>query len=100
MENNQNNPIEIDPTVLAEQVQKGMKKKELAAHYGLSVVKMGEALKQCGLKIRQFHAPKFIIKQKSEPVSDTSSDQATATEAVVEEVKDQAPIENKEPVWD
>lgn len=56
------NPIEINLETLTEQVNvKGMKKAELAKHYGLPVTQMTKALKDAGLKIRKFHNPSFVL---------------------------------------
>ena len=57
----QEGPVKINKAVLAKQVEDGMKKKELAAYYNLSMVKMGDALRAAGLKIRKFHSPKFEL---------------------------------------
>ena len=61
MKNNETQPVSIDITVLTEQVNKGMKKAELAEFYGIPVTQMTSALKQAGLKIRKFHHPKFVL---------------------------------------
>ena len=64
MENNQT--VEINKGVLIQQVDAGMKKKDLAKHYGISELQMTKALKQAGLTIRKFHHAKFKL------VDDTS----------------------------
>lgn len=51
--------VKIIPSVLREQVDAGWKKKALAEHYGLPMTQMTTALRQLGLTIRKFHAPKF-----------------------------------------
>ena len=53
--------IEINLSTLRQQVQEGWKKTKLAEHYELPVAQMTQVLKQAGLKIRKFHAPKFIL---------------------------------------
>lgn len=108
-------PVKVNKTVLTQQVFDGMKKKELADHYGLSVVKMGELLKQAGLTIRKFHAKKFVLvdDEQEDVVKDVaSSDEApkeepevlvdnnpvaTATDDVKE---DEVPIEEQKTVWE
>lgn len=74
MKNNETQPVSIDITVLTEQVNKGMKKAELAEFYGIPVTQMTSALKQAGLKIRKFHHPKFVLVNNT--VKDTVGDVA------------------------
>lgn len=57
----QKEPVKIIKAVLAEQVEAGWKKPALAEHYGLPVSQMTQVLKDCGLKIRKFHAPKYVL---------------------------------------
>lgn len=71
---------EIVLSVLKEQVEKGMKKKELAAFYGISVVQMTKALQQAGLEIRRFRYPSFVL------VDDTKTT-AVAEEKVEENLE-------------
>ena len=71
MKNNETQPVSIDITVLTEQVNKGMKKAELAEFYGIPVTQMTSALKQAGLKIRKFHHPKFVLVNNNNTVEDT-----------------------------
>lgn len=54
-------PIRIVKEVLEQQVQEGWKKNALAEHYGLPVAQMTKVLKDCGLTIRKFHAPKYVL---------------------------------------
>ena len=94
----QEGPVKINKAVLAKQVEDGMKKKELAAHYNLSMVKMGDALRAAGLKIRKFHSAKFVLvddeqegnspEEKGEVVLDNTVNppQEEAQEAEKEEV--------------
>ena len=51
--------IEIKKSVLSQQVQEGWKRKALAEHYGLPETQMAQVLKDAGLQIRKFHAPKY-----------------------------------------
>jgi hypothetical protein len=53
--------VEIKLSVLTEQVAKGMKKKELATFYGISVLQMTKLLQQTGLQIRRFRLPTFNL---------------------------------------
>ena len=53
--------IEINLSTLRQQVQEGWKKTKLAEHYELPVAQMTQVLKQAGLKIRKFHAPKYQL---------------------------------------
>lgn len=84
--------VEINLDVLTEQVEQGWKKAQLAEHYGLPVSQMGAALKQAGLKIRKFHAPKFTLvssvstEELDVEASQEVSNEDTVTEEVVHEV--------------
>ena len=53
--------VQIVPRVLKHQVEEGWKLKPLAEHYGLPEAQMKKALKSLNLKIRNFHAPKFVF---------------------------------------
>ena len=66
---------EIKKSVLAQQVQDGWKRKALAEHYGLPETQMAQVLRDAGLQIRKFHAPKYQF------VDDTQSE---TTEGIVE----------------
>ncbi len=57
----ENNVVEIRPSVIAQQINDGMKLKPLAEYYNLPVTQMKKVLQQVGLQIRKFHAPKFVI---------------------------------------
>ena len=61
--------IEIKKSILAQQVQDGWKRKALAEHYGLPETQMAQVLRNAGLKIRKFHAPKYQL------VDDTNSEE-------------------------
>ena len=67
--------VEIKKSVLAQQVQDGWKRKALAEHYGLPETQMAQVLRDAGLQIRKFHAPKYQF------VEDTQSE---TTEGIVE----------------
>lgn len=83
MKNNETQPVSIDITVLTEQVNKGMKKAELAEFYGIPVTQMTSALKQAGLKIRKFHHPKFVLVNNNNNTTENLGD--TAKEEVSKE---------------
>ena len=61
--------IEIKKSILAQQVEDGWKRKALADHYGLPETQMAQVLRDAGLKIRKFHAPKYQL------VDDTNSEE-------------------------
>lgn len=62
--------IEIKKSILAQQVQDGWKRKALAEHYGLPETQMAQVLRDAGLQIRKFHAPKYQL------VDDTNSEES------------------------
>lgn len=89
--------VKIKPSVLKEQIDNGMKMKELAEHYGLPVVQMKNVLKTLGLEIRKFRKPLWVIEEEpevtnqyygepdpEEPVENTSEVEALAQEGVEE----------------
>ena len=61
--------VEIKKSILVQQVQDGWKRKALAEHYGLPETQMAQVLRNAGLKIRKFHAPKYQL------VDDTNSEE-------------------------
>ena len=61
--------IEIKKSILTQQVQDGWKRKALAEHYGLPETQMAQVLRNAGLQIRKFHAPKYQL------VDDTNSEE-------------------------
>lgn len=61
--------VEIKKSILAQQVQDGWKRKALAEHYGLPETQMAQVLRDAGLQIRKFHAPKYQL------VDDTNSEE-------------------------
>mgnify|MGYP000945259061 CR=1 FL=1 len=58
--------VKIKPSVLKEQIDNGMKMKELAEHYGLPVAQMKNVLKTLGLEIRKFKKPLWVIEEEPE----------------------------------
>ena len=67
--------VKIKKSVLVQQVQDGWKRKALAEHYGLPEAQMAQVLRNAGLQIRKFHAPKYQF------IDDTQSE---TTESIVE----------------
>jgi len=57
--------VEINKTILEQQVQEGMKRDELALHYGLPKSTMSKVLKDAGLRIRKLHKPKYVLVDNS-----------------------------------
>ena len=53
--------VEIKKSILTQQVQDGWKRKALAEYYELPETQMAQVLKDAGLKIRKFHAPKYQL---------------------------------------
>lgn len=67
--------IQITITDLTEKVEAGWKKQALAIHYGLPVTQMTKVLQHAGLRIRKFHAPKFVlVDDRVQEVVDTLQD--------------------------
>ena len=84
--------VEIKKSILTQQVEEGWKRKALAEHYGLPETQMAQVLKDAGLKIRKFHAPKYQLVDDSveeevveERVEEVGEDINALTESVVEE---------------
>ena len=65
--------VEIKKSILAQQVEDGWKRKALAEHYGLPEAQMAQVLRDAGLQIRKFHAPKYQL------VDDTNSEELAET---------------------
>nr|DAX26229.1 MAG TPA: Protein of unknown function (DUF433) [Caudoviricetes sp.] len=61
--------VKIKPSVLKEQIDNGMKMKELAEHYGLPVAQMKNVLKTLGLEIRRFRKPLWVIEEEEPEVT-------------------------------
>ena len=53
--------VPIKKSILSAQVEGGMKKAALAAYYELPVAQITKVLKDAGLTIRKFHAPKYEL---------------------------------------
>lgn len=70
----ENNIVEIRPSVIAQQINDGMKLKPLAEYYNLPVAQMKKVLQQLGLQIRKFHSPKFVIVNEEEPTQVVTDD--------------------------
>lgn len=83
--------IQIKKSVLAQQVEQGMKKDELATHYGVKVSEMTRILKQANLKIRKFHLPTYqFIDDTAIEVVET---QEVTEEAIAETVETAEAVE-------
>lgn len=83
--------IKISKVDLAQKVEEGWKKAQLAEHYGLPMAQMTKVLQAAGLQIRKFHAPKFELVEEVE-VLDTV-DVSEATEGLHEATTvEQAPV--------
>jgi len=59
--------VEIKKSILAQQIQDGWKRKALAEHYGLPEAQMAQVLRDAGLQIRKFHAPKYQFIDDTDP---------------------------------
>jgi hypothetical protein len=87
--------VKIKPSVLKEQIDNGMKMKELAEHYGLPVTQMKNVLKTLGLEIRKFRKPLWVIEEEPEvtnleEIEDTPEPQAEV-EALAQEGVEEVP---------
>ena len=81
--------VEIKKSILAQQVEEGWKRAALAEHYGLPEAQMAQVLRDAGLQIRKFHAPKYqLVDDTTEEVNNevVGEDVNTLTESVLEEV--------------
>ena len=84
--------VEIKKSVLAQQVQEGWKRKALAEHYGLPETQMAQVLRNAGLKIRKFHAPKYqLVDDTIEVVEEVTGEDVNET--LVESVVEETPAE-------
>lgn len=82
--------VEIKKSILTQQVEEGWKRAALAEHYGLPEAQMAQVLRDAGLQIRKFHAPKYqLVDDTIEEVDNEimGEDVNTLTESVVEEVE-------------
>lgn len=77
-------PVQITVSDLTAKVNEGWKKDALAAHYGLPMTQMTQALKDAGLKIRKLHRPKYEL------VDDTAQ-QEEAQDVDVNDVQEVPP---------
>ena len=80
--------VEIKKSILAQQVEEGWKRAALAEYYGLPEAQMAQVLRDAGLKIRKFHAPKYqLVDDTIEEVDNevVGEDVNTLTESVLEE---------------
>ena len=94
--------VEIKKSILTQQVEEGWKRKALAEHYGLPEAQMAQVLKNAGLKIRKFHAPKYqLVDDTTEEVNDEviGEDVNTLTESVVEEIETSVTTEETTAGW-
>ena len=87
--------VKIKPSVLKEQIDNGMKMKEIAEHYGLPVAQMKNVLKTLGLEIRKFRKPLWVIEEEPEvtnleEIEDTPEPQAEV-EALAQEGVEEVP---------
>lgn len=96
----ENNVVPINKATLTQQVESGMKKKELALHYGISMNQMTKALQACGLQIKKNHYPKFEIVEDEQVVDtpqvivDNTPKTPTAQESIQEDkAQDDAPVD-------
>ena len=90
--------VEIKKSVLTQQVEEGWKRKALAEHYGLPEAQMAQVLKNAGLKIRKFHAPKYQLvddtvdntEEVGEDINVVNNEVSEETVEVKEEVSTEA----------
>ena len=84
--------VEIKKSVLVQQVQDGWKRKALAEHYGLPEAQMAQVLRDAGLQIRKFHAPKYqLVDDTIEVVEEVTGEDVNET--LVESVVEETPAE-------
>ena len=92
---NKKQVVKINPKVLAQQVEDGLKLDALAEFYGLPKTQMRKALKQLDLKIRRFHKPLFEFEEVEEventPISDKIEDNP-ATEGVIKDIPEEIEV--------
>jgi len=60
--------VQIVPSVFKAQVESGMKRAELAAHYNLPETNIAAILKQLKLTIKKTQTPKFVIVEEVTPI--------------------------------
>ena len=76
--------IKISKVDLAQKVEEGWKKAQLAEHYGLPMAQMTKVLQAAGLQIRKFHAPRFELVDEVEGVELDAVDVSATTEGLHE----------------
>ena len=82
--------VEITKSDLSQKVQDGWKRKQLAEHYGLPETQMAQLLRDAGLQIRKFHAPKYVlVDDVSEAVAEVVQDSESVQ--IVEEKGEEIP---------
>lgn len=106
--------VPIKKSILSAQVEGGMKKAALAAYYELPVAQMTKVLKDAGLTIRKFHAPKYELEDDMEVSEEVHTDVNTdeeleslqnthesvqQEEELVEEVQEETSIEPETAGW-
>ena len=88
----------ISPSLLRKQVEEGKKIHELVEYYDLPVLQMRKALKALDLKIRKFHAPKFVFEEtdleSQELVFESSTKLKKNVEEVQEEIQEEVALPN------
>ena len=96
---NKKQVVKINPKVLAQQVEDGLKLDALAEFYGLPKTQMRKALKQLDLKIRRFHKPLFEFEEAEEventPIYNEVEDNAEdnpATEGVMKGILEELEV--------
>jgi hypothetical protein len=87
--------VQISKSVLAKQVEDGLKKEDLMAHYGLNAAQMTKVLQAAGLKIRKFHVPAFeliddVVEEVAEVVETSTTVEALAEAAPTQEEREEA----------
>ena len=84
--------VEIKKSILAQQVEEGWKRTTLAEHYGLPETQMAQVLRNAGLQIRKFHAPKYqLVDDTIEVVEEVTGEDVNET--LVESVVEETPAE-------
>jgi hypothetical protein len=77
--------VQIVPSVFKAQVEKGMKRAELAAHYNLPETNIASILKQLGLTIKKLQVPKFVIVEENPIVAESGNLPGWVSEEVTSE---------------
>lgn len=78
--------VEIKLSVLTEQVNEGWKRTALAEHYGLPEAQMAQVLRDAGLRIRKFHAPKYqLVDDTVDNVQEVGEDVSVVNDEITAE---------------